>query len=149
MERISSILIFCLFCCFLAKLSAQDSISLKKVKIHLNKEMEDKIGYTQAIKVGNTVYVSGTVGWGTWDKALGIAYEGLVETLKACNANFSDVVKENIYTLSLDSLKKYSTIRSKYYGTDYPTGSWVEVKQLFDPGILVEIELELMVIDKK
>jgi 2-iminobutanoate/2-iminopropanoate deaminase len=128
-------------------LTAQNKKTTKKIKIHMNKEMEDEIGYTQAIKVGDKIYVSGTVGWGTWDKTLEIAYEELKNTLKACNANFADVVKENIYTMSLDSLKKYSPIRSKYYGNDYPTGSWIEVKRLYNPDILVEIELELIVKD--
>lgn len=147
MKHFSSIILLLAICLVSSNFYAQDKKSVKKIKIHLNKEMEDEIGYTQAIKVGDKIYVSGTVGWGTWDKTLEIAYEELKNTLKACNANFSDVVKENIYTMSLDSLKKYSPIRSKYYGNDYPTGSWIEVKRLYNPDILVEIELELIVKD--
>ncbi len=114
---------------------------LEKEKFNLNKTAEDEIGYAQAVKVGNTIYVSGSVGWGAMDDALKLAYDEIDKTLKAYNADFSNIVKENLYTTELDSTIKYKDIRAKYYGNDYPAATWVEVKRLYSPGLVVEIEV--------
>jgi enamine deaminase RidA (YjgF/YER057c/UK114 family) len=95
----------------------------------------------QAVKVGNTIYVSGSVGWGDMKDALKLAYNVIDKTLKNYHATFKNVIKENIYTTELDSLIAYKDIRRKYYGTDYPAATWVEVQRLYSPGLVVEIEV--------
>jgi 2-iminobutanoate/2-iminopropanoate deaminase len=120
-----------------------------KEKFNLNKESEDAIGYAQAVKVGNTIYVSGSVGWGAMENALVLAYDEIGKTLQAYNTGFANVIKENLYTTALDSVIKYKDIRRKYYGTDYPAATWVEVKRLYDPGLVVEIEVIAIVPEDK
>jgi hypothetical protein len=39
---------------------------VKKENLNLSKAGKDAIGYAQAVRVGNTIYVSGSVGGGTW-----------------------------------------------------------------------------------
>lgn len=128
-----------LFLPFITAISQEKT--LKKEKFNLNKASEDEIGYTQALKVGNTIYVSGSVGWGRMDSALHIAYKQIEASLKHYNAGFQHVVKENLYSTQLDSVIKYKGLRTKYYKNDYPTGTWVEVKRLYTPGLVVEIEV--------
>jgi 2-iminobutanoate/2-iminopropanoate deaminase len=123
--------------------------NLKKEKFNINKIEEDKIGYAQAVKVGNTIYVSGSVGWGKMDDALKLAYDELEKSLKYYNVGFENVVKENLYTTSLDSVIKYKDIREIYYKNDFPAATWVEVKRLYNPGLVVEIEIIAILPDKK
>ncbi|HNW50023.1 MAG TPA: Rid family hydrolase [Prolixibacteraceae bacterium] len=114
---------------------------LKKVKFNLDKAGEDKIGYAQAVRVGNTIYVSGSVGWGKMEDAMKLAYDEIDKTLKNYHATFKNVVKENLYTTALDSVIKHKDLRMNYYGTDYPAAIWAEVQRLYNPGLVVEIEV--------
>ena len=128
----------------------QDSaLTLKKEKYNINKIGEDQIGYSQAVKVGNTIYVSGSVGWGNMDDALKLVYDEIDKTLKNYNASFANVVKENLYSTALDSVIKYKDIRRKYYGDDFPSATWIEVKRLYDPGLVVEVEVIAVIPDEK
>ena len=130
--------------------SGQDeTVVIKKEKFNINKVGEDQIGYSQAVKVGNTIYVSGSVGWGKMDNALKLAYDEIDKTLKNYDASFKNVVKENLYTTTLDSVIKYKDIRRKYYNTDFPAATWIEVKRLYDPGLVVEVEVIAVLPDEK
>jgi len=125
------------------------SLSIKKEKFNIDKQGEDNIGYTQAIKVGNTIYVSGSVGWGNMKDALKLAYDEIDKTLKHYNATFKNVVKENLYSTELDSVIANKDIRLQYYGTDYPAATWVEVKRLYNEGLVVEIEVTAVLPEEK
>jgi len=136
---------FMLICIFLAGLkmgySQPNSKILQKEKFNINKSAEDKIGYAQAVKVGNTIYVSGAVGWGNMQDAFKIVYDELDKSLKAYGANFSNVVKENLYSTMLDSVIQYKEIRRNYYNNDFPAATWIEVKRLYDPSLVLEVEI--------
>ncbi|MCI0716069.1 MAG: hypothetical protein L0Y77_07105, partial [Chlorobi bacterium] len=54
---------------------AQDASVPKKEKFHFNKEGEDAYGYTQSVKVGNTIYVSGVTGKGEMSGSIQSVYE--------------------------------------------------------------------------
>jgi enamine deaminase RidA (YjgF/YER057c/UK114 family) len=120
-------------------LHAQQVVS--KEKFHTNEQMENDIGYTQAVKVGNTLYISGAVGWGTMPEAIKIVYDELRTTLKHYNADFSNVVKENLYSPVLYSLIAHKELRKPYYNNDYPAATWVEVKRLYNADLVLEVEV--------
>jgi len=114
---------------------------LKKEKFNIDKAGEDEIGYTQAVKVGNTIYISGAVGWGKTEDALKLVYDELEKSLKFYQATFENVVKENLYALALDSVIKYKDVRKLYYKNDFPAATWVQVDRLYNEGLIVEVEL--------
>ena len=116
---------------------------------HLN-NYEQTFGYSQAVKVGRTVYISATVAVDAEGKLvapgdlagqLDAVYTNLAATLKAEGAGFPQVVMERIYTTDMDALLKISDKRFKYYPHgQLPATSWMEVRRLVDPGFLVAIE---------
>ena len=108
---------------------------------HLNEAVEASIGFCQAVRTGSTLHISGTVGQGEMPDAVRSAYERLQKTLEANGLTFADVVKENVYTTDLDAFKKTTGIRKIFYGTNLPAATWVEVRRLFLPAFVVEIEL--------
>ena len=71
---------------------------------------EQQIGYSQALRVGNTIYVSGTTGadenGGTSDfqSQMKLAYEGIRKTLAHYGADLTNVVMERIHTTDMDAL---------------------------------------------
>jgi len=117
---------------------------------HLNGYEQD-FGYSQAVLIDKTLYVSGTmavdsggrlVAPGDMSGQVRAAYTNIRNTLAAHHAGFGNVVKETVYTTDLDAFLKASDLRLEYYDKErLPTISWVEVRRLVDPQFLVEIEV--------
>lgn len=115
--------------------------TLKKEKFHLHEKGENEWGYAQAVKVGNTIYISGTVAGGDTPQALDKIYQNLQKTLAHYNADFSHVVKENLYTVDIDAVKAHHKVRKNYYKEDFPASTWVQIDRLFEKGINIEIDI--------
>jgi len=117
---------------------------------HLNAYEKD-FGYSQAVLIDKTLYVSGSVAVdangrlvsaGDMAGQMRAAYANIRRTLAAHGADFQEVVKETIYTTDMDALLKVSDLRFEYYDKErLPAVSWVQVQRLVDPGFLVEIEV--------
>lgn len=129
--------------CVLALLGgcAATRVETAKSCFHLNAAVETDIGYCQAVRVGNTLHISGSVGRGEMAAAMHGAYNELKQTLAANGLDFRDVVKENVYATDLDAFIKNKDIRMEYYGADFPAATWVQVQRLYLPAFVVEVEL--------
>jgi enamine deaminase RidA (YjgF/YER057c/UK114 family) len=127
-----------------ARLDATDTPAgapaLKTDKYRAGKS-EDDYGYRRAVRIGNTLYVSGAVGAGEMPAAIRTAYGTLGKTLAHYGLGFQHVVKENIFTTKLDALKESRAVRKEFYGTDFPAATWVQVDRLFQPDYVIEVEL--------
>jgi len=129
--------------------SEQPPMRVKQV-FHLNSYEKD-FGYSQAVLVDKTLYVSGSVAVdaegrlvapGDMAGQLRAAYTNIRNTLAAHRAEFDEVVKETIYTTDMEALLKASDVRFEYYDKErLPVVSWVQVQRLVDKGFLVEIEV--------
>ncbi len=112
---------------------------------------EKEFGYSQAVRVDKTLYVSGTVAVdpegklvGPGDMALQLeaVYANLERTLAAHGATFENVVRERIVTTDMEELLRVSEMRFKYYDANaLPTATWSQVERLIDPGFMIEIEV--------
>ena len=121
-----------------------------KQVFHLNPYEKD-FGYSQAVLIDKTLYISGTVAVdadgrlvapGDMAGQMRAAYSNVQRTLAAHGVGFVAVVKETIYTTNMDALLKAADLRFEYYDKDQlPTTSWVQVQRLVDPGFLVQIEV--------
>ena len=114
---------------------------LAKQCFHLDADIETQIGYCQAVRIGHTLHISGSVGKGEMPAAMRSAYNELRSTLQANGLGFGDVVKENVYTTDLDAFIKNKDVRKEYYGKDFPAATWVQVQRLYTPAFVVEVEL--------
>jgi enamine deaminase RidA (YjgF/YER057c/UK114 family) len=108
---------------------------------HRNAPDETDIGYCQAVRVGNTLYISGTAGRGEMGSAVRSVYDHLKATLQANGLSFADVVKENVYATDLDAFINNKAIRKEFYGNAFPAATWVQVQRLYVPSLVVEVEL--------
>ena len=108
---------------------------------HMNAAVETQIGYCQALRVGNTLYISGSVGKGDMPDAMRGAYDELKQTLAAHGLDFHNVTKENVYATDLDAFIRNKDVRKTYYGEDFPAATWVQVQRLYLPSFVVEVEL--------
>ena len=87
-----------------------------KTLYHLNK-FEAAFGYSQAVRVENTIYISGSVAVDSDGKLVGpddmalqlrASYQNVERTLKALGTDFEHVAKETIYTTDMDALLRES-----------------------------------------
>ncbi len=118
----------------------------------LRPEVEKAYGYTHAVKIGNSIKISGAVSMdengnptaiGDIEQQMKNCYADLEKILTHYGCTFDDVVKEDIFTTDMAQMLEKSAYRAEIYKNKFPTGSWLEVKGLALPEFMVEIELEV------
>src|SRR5438552_18238131 len=119
--------------------------NLDKKPFYANEKVEREIVYSQAIRSGDTLYISGSVGKGDMPGAIHQAYDKLKATLVADGLDFGNVVKENVFTTDLDGFIKNKDVRKAYYGSDYAAATWVQVQRLLPTSFFRGAELTTVV----
>ncbi|HEX7813034.1 MAG TPA: RidA family protein [Burkholderiales bacterium] len=107
--------------------------------------------YSQAIRVGGTIYLSGQIGLdpATMTVADGAeaqihqVFRNLQAVAAAAGASLDDAVKLTVFLTDLAHFAKLNEIMSRYLKQPYPARSAVGVAQL-PRGALVEIEAVLV-----
>lgn len=103
--------------------------------------------YSQAVKVGNTVYLSGQIGLDPVSMQLveGIeaqihrVFKNLQAVALASNGALADVVKLNVFLIDLGNFAKVNEIMAQYFQEPYPARAAVGVASL-PRGALVEAD---------
>jgi reactive intermediate/imine deaminase len=107
--------------------------------------------YSQAVQVGDTVYMSGQIGLdpATMTMVEGIdaqivrVFENLKAVAEAAGATLNDAVKLNIYLTDLANFAKVNETMAKYFSQPFPARAAVGVKEL-PRGALVEADAVLV-----
>jgi len=108
---------------------------------HRNADVEQAIGYCEAVRAGNELYISGITAAGPMESAVPKVYEALGEVLKSNGLSFHDVVKEGVYATDLDAFIANKDRRKEFYGGTTPAATWVQVQRLYRPAYVLEVEL--------
>ena len=103
-------------------------------------KIEQDLGFARAVRVGDTLYISGSVGAGEMPAAIKQSYDRIGKTLEAHHIGFEHIVKETLYTTDLETFNKHRELRKQYYKGDYPASTWVEVRRLNAPDLVIEVE---------
>ena len=118
-----------------------------------NSPYEPVVGFSRAVKVGNNVYVSGTVGRGKDGKVVfGGVYDqakqaiaNIATALEQAGASLSDVVRTRIYLIDIDEQDELARAHREAFGDIRPASTMVEVAALATPEMLVEIEADAVI----
>ena len=118
---------------------------------HLRPEVEKAYGYTHAVRIGEDIKISGAVSMDDEGNPTAVddleqqmknAYSDLDKVLKHYGCTFDDVIVEDVFTTDMAKFLEVSSYRNSIYTKQFPTGSWLEVKGLALPELMIEIELE-------
>ena len=110
---------------------------------------EPIIGFSRAVRVGNTVHVSGTGPVGADDgdaeaqtrKIFAIA----AEVLRRAGSSFEDVVRTRVYLTHVDDWQVVGRVHGEIFQQVRPAATMVVVAQLLNPKWRVEIELDAVI----
>ncbi|UML93488.1 RidA family protein [Shewanella xiamenensis] len=95
--------------------------------------------YSQAVKVGNTVYLSGQIPLvpsttqivsDDFEAQVVQVFENLTAVCTAAGGTINDIVKLNIFLTDLSHFAKVNEIMSRYFSQPYPARAAIGVKQL-------------------
>ena len=103
--------------------------------------------YSQAVRVGDTVYMSGQIGLdpATMQMVDGIdaqivrVFENLKAVAEASGGSLADVVKLNVFLTDLANFARVNETMAKYFSAPFPARAAVGVKEL-PRGALVEAD---------
>jgi enamine deaminase RidA (YjgF/YER057c/UK114 family) len=121
-------------------------------RIPAQSPFEEEIGFTRAIRAGNQIFVSGTVGV----EADGSVREGCGAQADRCFAlirqhieqlggHMGDVVRIRMFVTDIKDADTVSAAFSRALKPTRPTGTLVAIAGLYDPRWKVEIEADAVI----
>jgi enamine deaminase RidA (YjgF/YER057c/UK114 family) len=122
--------------------------STKRINISSGAKWESLVGYSRAVRIGNTIEVAGTtavngeaiIGEGDAYKQTIAVIEKIEKALQEAGAKLTDVVRTRIFTTDISKWEDIGRAHGEYFKDIRPASTMVEVKALINPALLVEIE---------
>ena len=126
---------------------------MSKTIIHTDKAPAAIGAYSQAVRAGNTVYLSGqipldpaamtVVGGGDFRAEAHQVFKNLRAVAEAAGGTLDDIVKLNAYLTDLANFAVFNEVMAEYFAQPFPARAAVGVAAL-PRGALVEAEAVLV-----
>ena len=117
-------------------------------RIHTTPDVYEPYLLSQGITLGNLLFISGQAGYADDGKIVegGFraqgeqAFSNLRRALEAGGSNLASVAKVTIFVTDMGHFNDVVELRRKYFTAPYPADSIVEIKALYTPEAMIEIE---------
>jgi enamine deaminase RidA (YjgF/YER057c/UK114 family) len=129
---------------------------MKRENVRGNSPYEPVVGYSRAVRVGNSVHVAGTTATGADGEIVGKGdpyaqaiqcFRNVEQALHEAGANFRDVVRTRMYVTDITRWEAVGRAHGQIFRDIRPAATMVEVSRLVDPDMLVEVEVDAVVGD--
>ena len=110
---------------------------------------EDIVGYSRAVRVGNTIEITGTVAVDENSKLVGkddayaqtkFIIKKIESVLNKAGASLKDVVRTRMFVTDISQWEEYGRAHGEFFKEIRPCTTMVEVSALIAPEYLIEIE---------
>jgi enamine deaminase RidA (YjgF/YER057c/UK114 family) len=122
---------------------------MERINYSSGAKWEDIVGYSRAVKVGNTIEVTGTVAVDDNSNLVGynnhylqtkFIIEKIERVLQQAGASLKDVVRTRMFVTDISRWEEYGKAHGEFFSAIKPCTSMIEVKALIAPEYLIEIE---------
>ncbi len=112
---------------------------MKKEIISTDKAPQAIGTYSQAVKVNNTVYISGQIPLiaetmevldGSVEEQIHLVFKNLQAIITAAGGSFDNVVKLNIFLTDLSNFATVNQVMAQYFTEPYPARAAIGVNEL-------------------
>ena len=111
--------------------------------------------YTDAVRFGDTLYISGLAPLDARSNLVGEDAAAQTEqimrnmalVLDQAGATFADVLKVTVYLTDISDRAEINPVRQRHFGAARPASTLIEVSALAIPGMKVEIEAIVGLVD--
>ena len=126
----------------------------KRLNYPSGSKWEDIVGYSRAVKVGNTIEIAGTTAidekgiiHGLNDPYLQTKYilEKIEKYLQKAGAKIEHVVRTRMFVTNINHWEEIGRAHGEFFKTIKPAASMLEIKRLIDPALLIEIEVTAII----
>jgi enamine deaminase RidA (YjgF/YER057c/UK114 family) len=131
-------------------------MSAKRENFATAAKWENIVGYSRAVKIGNQIFVTGTVANDDSGNAVfpGDMYAqakqslaNIEKVLKRAGAGMKDVVRTGIFVTDISRWQEVGRAHGEFFKDILPCTTMVEVSKLISPEYLVEIEADAVLSD--
>ncbi len=125
-------------------------MTINKEAKSLNMPWEEEYGYSQAVKVGDTIYLSGQVshddegnvlGEGDMEVQMRAAYANVEKVLAQYGASMENVVDEMLFVTDMDAAfgARVKMKQEVFAGSPVLASTIVQIQRLAFPQLMIEI----------
>ena len=127
---------------------------MERKNISSNTVWENSVGYSRAVKVGNSVFVSGTSSTNENGIIAGTrnpfaqtlqALKNIEAALKQVGGTLENVVRTRIYVTNISFADTVGKAHNEMFAKIRPACTMVQVQKLISPDMLVEIEADAII----
>ncbi|MGB0522559.1 MAG: RidA family protein [Flammeovirgaceae bacterium] len=127
---------------------------MSRIRISSGAKWEELVGYSRAVRVGNTIEVAGTTAMVAGElqginnpyQQTKVIFQIIEQALIEAGASLQDVVRTRMFVTNIEAhWEDIGRAHGEFFSAIKPSSTMVEVSKLIDPRMLIEIEVTAIV----
>ena len=129
---------------------------MKRQNVYSGTPWEQRVAYSRAVRLGNTIAVSGTVaadesgatvGTNIYEQTRYVLHK-IEHALGNAGASLKDVIRTRAFLTDISAFEEFARAHQEAFSGIDPAATCVQVSALVRPDLLVEIEVDAIVTEQ-